>query len=176
MERRRKYIIAHFLTRLIKKKTGVQDSEAIETETSDGLNDRMLRDHFHTLTEQKCPKHVTHEILRMTVRQEKRSLRDLLDAPVQWKISTGLVGAVAIALLVIIWNPKEDGKRTARTALSETEMARAKEQLKWSLAYTSQLIKQSERKAIHEAVMDELPKTIRNTLEKTVPIFKGGES
>lgn len=175
MERRSKRI-AHFLSQIFIRKAHISSSEMSDMNEHEPADERMLRSYFSALPKQKCPKHVTQEILRMTVRQEKRSLQSLFDISLPWKISTGFAAAVAIAVLAFLISPKKDIQQPVQAAVSEDEVQRAKDQLKWSLVYASQLLNQSEKKAFSEAVMDELPKTLRNTLKKTVPLFKGGES
>jgi len=176
MEMNRKKSIRHFLSTLSRRKADNPLSDLQDMDERELADELLIRKHFEAMPEHKCPKNVTHEILRMTVRQEKRSVRDLMDFSIPWKISTGFAGAVAIAVLVFIVTPRNEMEAPIQATATEAEVQRAKDQLKWSLAYTSQLLKQSEKKAISEAVMDELPKTLRNTLKKTVPIFKGGES
>jgi hypothetical protein len=176
MEKRNKNRFTHFLMKVFARKSFDSQIEFTGMDAHDLAEDRMLRSHFKDLSTYKCPKSVTHEILRMTVKQEKRSLRDLFDFPIRWKVGTGLAGAVAIVILALIFSSREKAVQPMQATVTEAEMQRAKDQLKWSLAYTSQLLNQSEKKALHEAVMDELPKTLRNTLEKAVPIFKGGKS
>lgn len=177
MKSRSKNKVVLFLAGFLHRNASGQRPLSSEPESPDVAEDRMIRNHFRTLPNYKCPKNVTHEVLRMTVKQEKRSLRDLLDLPIPWKIGAGLVGAATIAVLAVLLDPQSGVMHPrVRDTVTEAEVQRAREQLKWSLAYTSQLINQSEKKAIHEAVMDELPKTLRNTLERAVPIFKGGES
>ncbi|NQT25423.1 hypothetical protein HQ585_08710 [candidate division KSB1 bacterium] len=176
MEMRRNKSIGHFLSKVFNKKAPNPLTEVQDMDDFDLAEERILRNNFSALPKHKCPKNVTHEILRMTVKQEKQSIRSLFDFPIQWKISTGFAGAAAIAVLVLLMSPKHKVEQSLQTTVSEAEVQQAKDQLKWSLAYTSQLLNKSEKKAISEAVINELPKTLRNALTKTVPIFKGGES
>ena len=176
MEMKRKKSFGHFLFNLSRKKTVHPLCEKREKDEHETAEDQLIREHFSSLPAHKCPKNVTHEILRMTVRQEKKSFRDLFDVPIPWKISTGLAGAVAITILVVLVTPRNKVESPLQSTVTDAEVQHARDELKWTLAYTSQLLNQSEKKAISEAVMDELPKALRNTIKKTVPIFKGGES
>ena len=85
MEMKRKKSFGHFLSKRSKRKADGPLSDEQGMDARDLADDQLIRDHFEALPEHKCPKHVTHEILRMTVRQEKRSLRDLFDFPIPWK-------------------------------------------------------------------------------------------
>jgi hypothetical protein len=138
---------------------------------------RIARE-IQMLPTMKCPRGVTEEILRLTVKQKEPGKSNSPTAwMTSWQFRTAVAGVAIAILSVIISHPaKQTTPPAASRQISEADAERAREQLKWSLAYTSQLLNKTEKEAISEAVINELPKTLRNTLKKTVPLFKGGES
>ena len=79
MEMKENKSFGHFLFRLSKRKADDPLSDIQDMDEKEKADEMLIREHFKSLPDQKCPKHVTHEILRMTVRQEKQSLRDVFD-------------------------------------------------------------------------------------------------
>ena len=116
--------------------------------------------------------------LRLTVKKDQPKFRlPLFDLRNHWKFEAAIAGAAMVFLILFVFKPERQVQKTAmQTQLSVEEQLAQQEKIKWTLAYTSQLLNKSEKKAVGEAVVNELPKTLRNTLKKTVPLFKGGES
>ncbi len=157
-----------------------RDIDPVSPAKSDevGEDDFPLAKEIQSLPTMKCPREVTEEILRLTVKQKQPGRSNSPAAwMASWQLRTAVAGVAIAILSVIILHPtKQTPPVTASRQITEAEAERAREQLKWSLAYTSQLLNKTEKEAIGEAVINELPKTLRNTLKKTVSLFKGGES
>lgn len=141
--------------------------------------DEILKKEFKNLPKLKCSPGVRDEILRLTVQQEKTKWRlPTYEWKSHWKLELAVAGVAMAFVMLFVFKPEVSTQPDlpVQAEMSIEEQKAAQEKLKWTLAYTSQLLNKSEKKAIGEAVVNELPKTLRNTLKKTVPLFKGGES
>ena len=174
--------IRRWLSGFIFRKGLVEDEgpgDAAETDSSLDDIDRILKREMKKLPKMKCSPGVRDEILRLTVRQEKSKWQlPLFEWKSHWKLELAVAGAAMAFVMFFVFKPgiQQETPVPIQAELSAEDQKAAQDKLKWTLAYTSQLLKKSEKRAIGEAVVNGLPKALRNTLKKTVPLFKGGES
>lgn len=125
------------------------------------------------LPEFRCPEKVTRSILERTVLTERRkfnlSLKNL-ESIINWRsasISFAVLGIIAI----LVFSPFKENTIPMQTHYTADEIQKARQQIKWSLTYTAQKLQKTENKAIEEVIIQNIPKTIRDAIKNTVPIF-----
>jgi hypothetical protein len=126
---------------------------------------------------QKCPDEVLEKIYSNTIRSEQKNIRWIrfrdFAGHAGWKWA-GAAVAFGLILLFTIIHPIGDRNKIEEISYSQEEALKAREQAKWSLAYVAQIIQKSEKTAIDNALLIELPQTVRKAVKNTVPILKGG--
>jgi hypothetical protein len=126
---------------------------------------------------QKCPNRVLENIYSNTIGSKPKSVRRIrfrgFTNHAGWKWA-GAAVAFGLILLFTIIHPMGDRNKIEEISYSQEEALRAREQAKWSLAYVAQVIHKSEKTAIDNALLIELPQTVRKAVKNTVPILKGG--
>ena len=127
----------------------------------------------------KCPDSVVKKILLETVHHKtvKKSVRVRRSFRLSFGFGTALAGAIAVAvLLLVIIHPFRKDPQVISKNYTKEELNRAKQQAKWSLVLVAQKLHQSEKKAVEDVLMNEMPSTIRKAIKKAVPILNGGSS
>jgi hypothetical protein len=127
------------------------------------------------LPELQCPDEVLQDIYTSTcgLKQKVRHRVQQLPKHIGWKLA-GVGVAVSLIILLTMVHPILNKNRIEEIPYSQEEILKARKQAKWSLAYVSQVLQKSEKKAIDDALMIELPQTVRKVVRNTVPILKGG--
>jgi hypothetical protein len=138
---------------------------------------KKVEDTFSDLPELKCPDEVLQSIYANTCGLKQKAKRgiqfQMLPKHVGWKWA-GVGVAVGLIILLTVVYPILNKNKIKEIPYSQEEILKAREQAKWSLAYVSQVLQKSEKEAIDEALMIELPQTVRKVVKNTVPILKGG--
>ena len=126
---------------------------------------------------QKCSDEVVNKIYSNTIGLKHKSVHrirfQIVPGHTAWKWA-GAAVALGMILLFTVIHPIFDQKKTREITYSQEEILKAREQAKWSLAYAAQVIQKSERTIIDNALLVELPQTVRKVVKNTVPILKGG--
>jgi hypothetical protein len=127
--------------------------------------------------QQKCPDEVLDKIYSNTIGLKQKSVHRIrfriFASHTGWKWA-GAAVALGLILLLTIIHPIGDRNKIEEISYSQEEVLKAREQAKWSLAYVAQMIQKSDKTAIDNALMIELPQTVRKAVKNTVPILKGG--
>lgn len=145
--------------------------------------ERQVADTFAALPELACPARVDQRIMeRLVDEPRKRSfferLGPILGSP-GWKTVTACAAALVVVMLFLPVSTQspvgteaslggEDGE------ISHQEAYQARQHAKTSLAYVAQLIQETETETVNDVLSNKLPKAIRNTLQRVVPVTKGG--
>jgi hypothetical protein len=145
--------------------------------------EQQVADMFSTLPELACPAQVDHRIMeRLNEEPRKRPLFDrlglVLGSP-GWKTVTACAAALVVVMLFLPAAPQgpvgteasldnEDG------LISHQEAYQARQRAKTSLAYVAQLIQDTEKETVSDVLSKKLPKAIRNSLQRVVPVNEGG--
>ena len=129
------------------------------------------------LPKPKCPNAVMETILSNTIGSKPKKIRRIryrfVPGHAGWKWA-GAGIALALILLFTIIHPVLDHKKVEEVTYSQDEVLKARQQAKWSLTYVAQMLQKSERNAIDNAIVVQLPKTVRKVVKNAVPILKGG--
>lgn len=145
--------------------------ETVETQ-------RFVIESIQSLPVHACPDSVTHAIRNAVKPKRSFSWTSVIDrvlpSPV-WQWATAGAAAIAIVLSIFLRNEPAPQTQPTKTYTQE-EIERAKAEAIYSLLYASKKLKQAEKNAIGDAVIKQLPETLRNTVKNTMPIIKGGES
>ncbi len=130
-----------------------------------------------TLPKLQCPEEVAERIRRMTLgREEKESLISRIKSSgwlYGWRAAVA-GAAVSIFILFLILHPLINREEPANVSYSQSDVRRAREQAKWSLIYVSQTINKTEKGIVEQVLMNYLPKTMRDCIQYTIPILRGG--
>ena len=122
----------------------------------------------------QCPERVNRAVLEETIFQEKRkfysSIKNL-ETIFNWRIASISFAVLGIIALLVFSPFKEENTIPVQTNYSMEEIQKARQQVKWSLTYTAQKLQKTENKAIEEVIIQNIPKTIRDAIKSTVPIF-----
>jgi hypothetical protein len=126
---------------------------------------------------QKCPSRVLDNIYLNTIGSEEKNIHRIrfLSFPghAGWKWA-GAAVALGLILLLAVILPIINQNNIEEISYSQQDALKAREQARWSLAYVAQVLRKSEKTAIDNALMIELPQTVRKVVKNTVPILKGG--
>ncbi len=126
---------------------------------------------------QRCPDKVVDKIYSNTIGSEPKSVHPIrfpsFAAHPGWKWA-GAAVALGLILLLTVIHPVIEQKKSGKISYSQEEILKAREEAKWSLAYVAQVLHKSEKTAIDDALLIELPQTVRKVVKNTVPILKGG--
>ncbi len=146
--------------------------------------ERQVADTFTALPELLCSERVDRKIMaRLAEEPQKRGLFDrlgqLLGSP-GWKTVTACAAAFVVVMLFLPLAPESPvGTETALNTsedgvISHEEAYQARQRAKTSLAYVAHLIQNTEKETVSEVLTSKLPKAIRNSLQRVVPVTKGG--
>lgn len=92
---------------------------------------------------------------------------------VSWKtFSLGL--AVSAAVLLILFIPAGKERPVFHSDYSAEDIQDARDQARWALSYLSQTMQEKENDAVTEIFGNTIPATLKNCLEKSMPLFHGG--
>jgi|GEM_PF-2805146 hypothetical protein len=143
--------------------------------------ERSLIQGLRNLKTLPCPDEVVQSILRMTKPESMPWFKRIQEAIPRLTVRKpvyALAGVLAAA--VLFWIMPKGGMRDTGSdlALDQTydsrDLEKSKAQAEWTLLYVSQKLNQAQEKAVKDVVIQDLPKTLQNTIKKTVPFFKGG--
>jgi hypothetical protein len=129
-----------------------------------------------SMPEIPCPEDVVRRIEKVTFshRETTRTRRkSAFSLNLSWKPLVVGAAAMAICILVLMKFPKS--QEPFRAEYSREEVLDARKQAKWSLAYVAKLMSKTERQLIETVLTKELPSTVRESVQKALPIYKGGE-
>lgn len=146
--------------------------------------EQQVADAFSALPELSCPQRVDQRILdRLAEEPRKPRLFDrlgqLLGSP-GWKTVTACAAALVVVLLFLPVAPQSPvGTEMALInggdgQISHEEAYQARQRAKTSLAFVAQLIQDTEKKTVTDILTSKLPKAIRNSLQRVVPVTTGG--
>lgn len=136
------------------------------------------------LPEMSCPRRVDQRIMdRLAVEPRKERLAArlgrILGSP-GWKTVTACAAALVVVMLFLPVAPESpSGTETALNTgddgrISHQEAYQARQRAEASLAYVAQLIHKTEKETVNDILTSKLPKAIRNSLLRVVPVIKGG--
>lgn len=130
---------------------------------------------FQQLPKVTMPQSVRLAILNKVMRQENRQFWQkfsfLQITPMK------LAGAgVALTILVLIFTglPGKVTHKQSDIHYTQEEILRAQEEMKWSLVYVNQVVTEAKKQTVEDVLLNQLPTTVRDCVEKTVPFLKGG--
>jgi|GEM_PF-1010253 len=148
--------------------------------------ERQVAEALAVLPELDCPKRVDHRIMKqLEEKPQKRGLLEklglMLGSP-GWKTVTACAAALVVLVLFLPTVQEENpvGIEATMTASSDDglithqEAFQARQKAKTSLAYVASLIQNTEKETVNEVLSKKLPKAIRNSLQRVVPVKKGG--
>jgi len=144
---------------------------------SELAREREVETMLTSFPELACSEEVIRKIEATTLdREEKepltRSMRSVVES-FHWRtVSVGVAVAVTVFLLVV--RPFGERDEPMQVQYTEEEVLKVREQAKWSLAYVAKKMNKTERDVLQEVLLKDLPKTVRKSIQKTVPLFKGG--
>ena len=144
----------------------LQDCRACSEEFKE---EKVLFNAIKELPVLNCPGHIPREVIRKTVDSEKRKVQKINLHSFRWQ--TAVAGCVALALLLIYVIKPFDQTQTQTPQLTQEDIEKARAQYKWSMMYVAQKLKQTEKKAIREVVIRDLPGSVQECLKKTIPIL-----
>lgn len=146
--------------------------------------ERQVTDTFTALPELACPERVDRKIMARLAEEPRRKglfdrLGQLLGSP-GWKTVTACAAALVVVMLFLPLAPESPlGTETALNTsedgtITHEEAYQARQQAKTSLAYVAQLIQNTEKETVNDVLTSKLPKAIRNSLQRVVPVKKEG--
>lgn len=136
---------------------------------------REVEEILFRLPRLRCPEEVTQRIKSLTVGRGRVSpLGRLLMTGESLGWGWVPVGLAATAIiLVFVLHPLLDQKEPV--PYTQEEVIKAKNQVKWSLGYVAKTMNQTEREAVENVLFKNIPKIVRKSIKKAVPIFQGGQ-
>jgi len=144
--------------------------------------ERSLIQGLRNLKTWPCPDPVVKSVLRMIQPARKTGFSRIpgMLARFPARKPAYAFAAVLAAALIFYWLLPGGGLRdTVPVAIVEKvydtqEIEKSRAQAEWSLMYVSKKLNQAQEQAVKDVVIRDLPKTLQNTIKKTVPFFKGG--
>jgi anti-sigma factor RsiW len=142
--------------------------------------EQQVADVFSALPEFSCPERVTRTIVKR-LEEEPRERRlfarlgQLLGSP-GWKTVTACAAALVVVMLFLPVAPESPVDRKASLddgRITHQEAYEARQEAKTSLAYIAHLIENTEEKTVNDVLINKLPKAIRNSLQRVVPVKTG---
>ena len=100
-------------------------------------------------------------------------LRGRMHLPVWPKFAFGFIAVLVLLFLIrpFIESPQPDSV----PVYTETDALHAKKQAKWSLVYISDLLRKTEKRVVSDILLKDMPGTVKKSLEKSLPLLKGGQ-
>ena len=134
-----------------------------------------LEEHIAEMPNIQMPKYVKHEIFKKINRQENESFLNRFSFDTGGKLKLAGAGiALAMLVLVLFRIPNAEQQKPQTEQYSREQVLRAEDQLKWSLVYVSQVVKKTKKSTVEDVLLNQLPSTVRDCVEETVPFLKGG--
>jgi hypothetical protein len=132
-----------------------------------------------SLTRVKCPARVEKRIREHTVEKERSaerrpSIGAFFESLHLSKVSVGLAAAVIVAFLVIRPFFRE-AENPIPVSYTPEQILQAREEAQESLSYLGKKINHTQNNVLEQILLKDLPKTVRNSIRKTVPLFQGGQ-
>lgn len=148
--------------------------------------EKQVADALAALPEMECPGRVDHRIrARLAEEPRKPGLLErlgLVFGSPGWKTVTACAAALVVLVLFLPATREQNpmGIEATMTAsgdegqISHQEAYQARQTAKASLAYVANLIDNTEKTTVNEVLSKKLPKAIRNSLQRVVPVKRGG--
>ena len=136
-----------------------------------------LSETLKALPLKECPAHVAREVLKRTraeqsVMDDLRSFLSPLFRPV-WRPVVGLTITVALLLILV---PFSDLRTPEPPAYSEQEIRKAREEIRWALAYVHRSVARTQSIIQEEVIPDRVVRPIRDSMNTAIKSIKeGGE-
>ena len=124
-----------------------------------------------------CPESVERRIVERLgmgrMRDREKAFRKILPRIPVWEwISAGAAVVVVVVLVVSITKrPLQTPSVSAR--YDEEQIRTASKQARWSLSYAIGVIQKTEKNIIRDVLLDKFPESLRNILEKSIPLMGG---
>jgi len=143
----------------------------------------QVADTFSALPQLACPQRVDHKIMaRLAEEPRKKGLLDRLGLALGspgWKTVTTCAAALVVVMLFLPLAPQSPVGTEASLdneggQISHEEAYQARQRAKTSLAYVAQLIQDTEKETVSDVLSSKLPKAIKDSLQRVVPVTKGG--
>ena len=128
-----------------------------------------VRNFFSMVPELKCPDSLSEQIAVQTFNKPERKSQNVfsfaLNSP---QLSFAVVAAVVVILLIINFPGRNN---PAIQSYNPEEIALARKQARWSLAYTGNLLNKTEKNVVEDVLFKQVPGTIRKSLKKSLKVF-----
>lgn len=126
----------------------------------------------------RCPGRIEERILMLSIDTENRggkhkTFKSFFESLHGRTVTVGLAAAVMIVLLVI-GRMIRDEESVPQTFTPE-QIEQAREQAELGLSYLGTKINKTEKNILEQVLLKDLPETVRKSIRKTVPIFRGGQ-
>ena len=135
-------------------------------------------DRLASLPRVKCSEPIEKKIQSYVIDTEDRTekprpIRSFLESLHGRTVAVGL--AVAVILVFLIIGPFFRGDESIPRTFTPEEIVKAREEAELGLSYLGSKINHTERSILEQVLLKDLPKTVRNSIRKTVPLFRGGQ-
>lgn len=129
-----------------------------------GLNDLFAGARIHD-----CPAEVREIIRRKTV-GDKKSVRTLSRLFAVRRYTYVAIAAAAVVIM-LMFHPVNTGNRGGTMQYTPEQVALARKQAEWSLAYAGSVLNKTNRRAVEDALLEQVPESIKASIEKSFQIF-----
>ena len=134
-----------------------------------------LEAHIAEMPKAQMPKYLKHDIFKKINRQENKSFFNRFSFDMGGKLKLAGAGIALAMLVLVLFNiPKGEQNNPQTEQYSREQVLRAEDQLKWSLVYVSQVVRKTKKSTVEDVLLNQLPSTVRDCVEETVPFLKGG--
>ena len=144
---------------------------------SELMRQRKTENYLKRLPLIHCPDSVIKQIERLTFGNgegHRKYRRFSLSLSPTWRwVPVGLAATAVIILL--IFYPSLERDDPGSVSYSQEEVMEAKNKAKWSLAYIAKTVNRTEREVVENVLLKDVPKTLRKSIRKAVPILQGGQ-
>jgi hypothetical protein len=134
---------------------------------------------FRHLPSPSCPESVEDTILARLglgkVRVRRTSFRKFVPRLPAWEWVSAGAAVLAVLILMTLSTNRNRTIPSHSPAYSEEQIRTASKQAKWSLMAAVGMIQRTEKSIIRNVLLEELPKSLRNTLEKSISMIGGSK-
>jgi anti-sigma factor RsiW len=139
--------------------------------------EQLLRASFAALPVISCPDAVVHGIRDVTLSASAHSVQVRRWFPLtgrrRWALAPAVAAAAAVVVLALVAMPRLRRHEPA-PPYSRLEIARARQEAVWCLAFSARVIDLSSREAVSEVFGRQVPQAITSSLRKVMQATEGG--